>query len=50
METELRQIVISKWIEAMNTGSDELCILMLFAPDACPEIITAWGQEQNGAI
>jgi hypothetical protein len=50
METELQQIVISKWIDGVNTGRDELGILMLFAPDACPGILTSWGQEQNGVV
>lgn len=50
METELQQIVINKWIDDVNTGHDELCILMLFAPDACPGILTTWAQEINGVV
>lgn len=50
METELQQIVINKWIEFVNTGRNELGILMLFAPDSCPGALTTWAQEQNGGV
>jgi hypothetical protein len=53
MEIELQQVVTSLCIEDVNTGRDcgeSLCILLLFAPDACPGILTTWAQEMNGVV
>jgi len=53
MERELQQVITQVWIDDVNAGKeggDALCLLLLFAPKACPEILTEWAQDLNGGM